>query len=46
MPTADGGMRREKTPGVPNFLDWKVAWELFKTILLMLDAVDLSTLLQ
>ena len=40
----DGSWRRMEVPGVPDMTQWLVAWELFKAVLIMLDAVTLCTL--
>jgi hypothetical protein len=41
---SDGHWRREEGPGVPNYDEWMVSWNLFKTVCIMWDAVSLGVL--
>jgi len=41
---SDGHWRRSEGPGVPNYDEWVVSWNLFKTICIMWDAVSLGVL--
>ena len=41
---SDGTFSRVAAPGVPNKDEWLVAWNLYRTVLIMLEAVTLGTL--